>query len=92
MSYEEPRQAQQTAQIAQVNAQAEITTEDHWGDLILAERQAELQDIIDRWQVEADHGDRVGPFDPTGRSDEERSRLRLSGADIFWLVDRSGRD
>jgi hypothetical protein len=34
-----------------------------WGDPITEERCAELQDYIDRWQAETDHGERKGLFD-----------------------------
>jgi hypothetical protein len=34
-----------------------------WGDPISEERQAELQDYLDRWAAETDHGKRMGPFD-----------------------------
>jgi uncharacterized protein YjbI with pentapeptide repeats len=43
---------------------------------ISPERQAELQDYLDRWQAESDHGERKGPF----------AEVRLSGADVRWLV------
>ncbi len=54
-----------------------------WGDLISAERQAELQNILDAWNApDADHGKRRGPFDG----------IQLSGADVAWLAEQSGRD
>ncbi len=38
-----------------------------WGDRISAQRQAELQAFLDRWEHEEDHGQRRGPFDVTWR-------------------------
>ena len=60
-----------------------------WGDPISEERRAELQGMLDAWEApEADHGERKGPFDRRGLSDEERHRLLLTGADVFWLAER----
>jgi Pentapeptide repeats (8 copies) len=53
-----------------------------WGDPISSERQAELQGYLDRWQAEADHGDRNGPF----------AQVQLTGADVYWLAKRSRRN
>ena len=52
------------------------------GDQISADRQAELQRYIDRWQADAEHGERRGPFD----------RVALTGADVYWIAEQSGRD
>lgn len=60
----------------------ETTPADAWGQSISAERQAELQGYLDRWQTELDHGRRTGPFD---RSDDA-THVRLSGSDVFWLA------
>lgn len=49
---------------------------------ISSERQAELQSYLDRWQAEIDHGNRAGPYDG----------VRLTGADVEWLAEQSGRD
>src|SRR5579859_1845826 len=55
---------------------------DRWGDPISDERRRELQDMLDAWNApEADHGERKGPFDGTS----------LSGADVSWLAEQSGR-
>jgi Pentapeptide repeats (8 copies) len=54
-----------------------------WGDPIGEERQAELQGYLDRWAAETDHGERKGPFD---------EGARLTGADVSWLAEHSGRD
>jgi hypothetical protein len=59
-----------------------------WGDQISEERQAELQGYLDRWAAETDHGEREGPFDEVPRE----AGVRLTGADVFWLAKRSGRD
>jgi uncharacterized protein YjbI with pentapeptide repeats len=56
--------------------------EPKWGDSIGVERQAELQGYLDRWQAETDHGLRIGPF----------HGVRLTGADVSWLAERSGWD
>src|SRR5262245_32609216 len=63
-----------------------------WGDLISEERQRELQGYLDRWTQEGDHGERKGPFDFTGRSDEVHERLHLTGADVSWLAEQKGYD
>jgi hypothetical protein len=56
---------------------------DRWGDPISAERQDQLQAILDAWNTPgAKHGDKKGPFDQMG----------LVGADIYWLAERSGRN
>ena len=56
---------------------------DRWGDPISAERQAELQGLLDAWNAPgAYHGDRKGPF----------YDVLLTGADASWLAERSGRD
>jgi hypothetical protein len=63
-----------------------------WGDPISEDRHAELQRILNAWNApDADHSKRKGPFDRWGRSDEERGRLRLTGADVHWLVEHSER-
>jgi pentapeptide repeat protein len=48
-----------------------------WGDAIGEARKAELQALLATW--DADHGERPGPF----------ARVRLSGADVFWLAIRA---
>jgi hypothetical protein len=64
-----------------------------WGDPVREERQGELLAILDAWNAPgADHGARRGPFDPEGMNDVEGARRRLSGADVGWLADQSGRD
>src|SRR5260221_832559 len=63
-----------------------------WGDTISEERQAELQGYLDWWKAESDHGVRTGPFDRAGRSDVEQERIKLTGADVFWLAEQSGLD
>jgi uncharacterized protein YjbI with pentapeptide repeats len=63
-----------------------------WGDPISEERQAELQGYLDRWEAEKDHGERRGPFSRWGLSGEERERLQLTGADVYWLAGRSERN
>lgn len=62
---------------------------DAWGDDIAPERQVELAQRLHTWGEEADHGERKGPFDRTGLSDEERERYTLNGADVFWLAART---
>src|SRR5260221_11372319 len=79
MSDEQRRQ--QVVQVAQAEAQPAETTGDRWGDPISEERQAELQDYLDRWQAEteAEHGERKGPF----------AGVPLTGADVFYLAART---
>jgi hypothetical protein len=70
-------------------------TPDAWGQPITPKRQAELQDILNAWNApDADRGERKGPFDVGGWSydSEGRIRLHLTGADVFWLAEQSGRD
>jgi hypothetical protein len=64
-----------------VATQAAETPNNAWGQPINAQRQAELQGYVDRWQAETDHGGRKGPFD----------RIELAGADVYWLAEQSGR-
>jgi uncharacterized protein YjbI with pentapeptide repeats len=66
-----------------------------WGDPLGAERQAGLQDHLDRWETETDHGDRKGPFDHRPFAHirgTDQSELWLTGADVSWLAERGGRD
>jgi uncharacterized protein YjbI with pentapeptide repeats len=60
-----------------------------WGDSISEERQAELQSYLDRWAAETEHGERVGPFD---NHPDEFFGVPLTGADVSWLAEQSGRD
>lgn len=62
---------------------------DAWGDVISDERKAELEERLQAWEQETDHGERKGPFDSRGPSKKERAALRLSGADVFWLAART---
>jgi len=55
-----------------------------WGDPISEERQNVLRGYLDRWENEQDHGERKGPFD----SGPDRTRVPLTGADVFWLTER----
>jgi uncharacterized protein YjbI with pentapeptide repeats len=66
---------------AQISAEAPVLK---WGDPISTERQVELQEYLDRWQAETDHGEREGPFHGVG--------MRLTGADVSWLAEQSGRN
>jgi hypothetical protein len=59
-----------------------------WGDPISEERQVELQGYLDRWQAETDHGQRKGPFD----SGPGKPSELLTGADVGWLAEQSGRE
>jgi uncharacterized protein YjbI with pentapeptide repeats len=94
MSDEQAQHEQQATQTAvsegdsSVSAEPGMTDEHRWGDPIPPERQAELQSYLDRWQAETDHGQRKGPFDggPAERG------MTLTGADVSWLAERSGRD
>jgi Pentapeptide repeats (8 copies) len=63
-----------------------------WGYPISRERKAELQGYLDQWEVKADHGRRWGPFDQSHERINLMPHLRLTGADVYWLAARSGRD
>jgi uncharacterized protein YjbI with pentapeptide repeats len=41
-----------------------------------------LQDYLDRWAAETDHGGRKGPLE----YEEDSTELELTGADVFWLA------
>jgi len=51
-----------------------------WGDPINVARKAQLQVYLDRWETEADHGERKGPFHD----------VDLTGADAYWLARMTG--
>jgi hypothetical protein len=54
-----------------------------WGQPIEDDRKRELQGMLDAWNAPgADHGDRRSPFDG----------VKLTGADVGWLAEQSGRD
>lgn len=52
---------------------------DAWGEAISPERQAALEQRLQAWEREADHGERKGPLDG----------VALTGADVFWLAVRT---
>ena len=53
-----------------------------WGDPITPERQAELQSILDAWSApDGGHGEQTGPFQD----------VQLTGAEVCWLAEQSGR-
>ena len=56
-----------------------------WGDPVSAERQAELQGYLDRWEAGADEDERIGPFD----AGPDTKILRLTGAEVSWLAAHS---
>jgi uncharacterized protein YjbI with pentapeptide repeats len=56
-----------------------------WGDDIREERKAELEQRLQAWEREADHGERKGPFVYA----PGEFNLRLTGADVFWLAART---
>jgi hypothetical protein len=53
---------------------------DEYGQPISDDRQRLLQQRLDAWATEASH-DLIGPYDS----------VALTGADVFWLAERSGR-
>jgi Pentapeptide repeats (8 copies) len=55
---------------------------DAYGQPISEGRQAELQRYLDQWAAETDHGERKGPLDG----------IILTGSDVSWLADQSGRN
>jgi uncharacterized protein YjbI with pentapeptide repeats len=58
-----------------------------YGTPISAMRQADLQGYLDHWQMEIGRDKRRGPFD----SSENGVDVQLTGADVFWLANQSGR-
>lgn len=52
---------------------------DAWGDDITDERKTTLEDLLRAWELQADHGDAMGAYE----------RVKLTGADVFWLAARS---
>jgi hypothetical protein len=74
------------ATTAPVTTQETKTPSDAYGQPISEERQAELQGYLDRWQAEADHGERQGPFD----HGPYMKGVWLTGADVSWLAEQSG--
>src|SRR5579884_2411910 len=55
-----------------------------WGDPISEKRQAELRGYLGTWDSEPDDSARKSPFD---KQPGERSGVKLSGADVYWLVE-----
>jgi hypothetical protein len=54
-----------------------------WGQPISEERQRELAGMLAAWDAPgAKHGERKGPFDS----------VRLTGAEVAWLAEKSVRD
>jgi len=49
--------------------------ENSWGTDPTKQRQTKLEEMLHEWEMESNHGDRLGPF--AGKA--------LSGADAFWL-------
>jgi len=79
MSDEQTSEQPVTTQVATQEKQA---PSDAWGQPISEERQVELQGYLVRWQAEKNHGVGKGPFD----------QVPLTGADVYWLAEQSGRD
>jgi hypothetical protein len=73
---------QQSKPITTTVTAAATSLRDAWGEPISAQRQAELQGYLDQWQAETDHGERKGPF----------NSIVLTGADVSWLIEQSGRN
>jgi hypothetical protein len=57
-----------------------------WGDAISEDRQVDLR-ARSAWAAATNHGQRQGPFDVRDLDvyDDERMRLRLTGANVAWL-------
>ncbi len=58
---------------------------DAWGDDISEERKAYLEQRLQAWEQEANHGKRKGPFD----DGPDEIGVPLTGADVFWLAART---
>src|SRR5262245_44170996 len=50
-----------------------------WGESITKRKASYLEDRLQVWELEDDHGSRKGPFESTS----------LTGADVFWLAARA---
>lgn len=73
----------QPALVAETASPPEQGETPRWGEAITAERQSELQSMLDAWNApDADHGARNGPFDG----------ISLTGSDVSWLAEQIGRD
>jgi len=59
-----------------------------WGDPISEERQAELQSYLDRWEAKTDHDEDRGKWRGPFSRAADGTRLRLTGADVFWLAEQ----
>jgi hypothetical protein len=81
---EPSEQPQARATVASEPTVVPAMTEEHrWGEPITPAQQAELREMLEAWQaLGADHGERAGPFEG----------VRLTGAEVGWLADHSGRD
>jgi hypothetical protein len=101
MSGEQSQQSSATT----ASAEPAMTEEHRWGEPISAERQAELQAVLDAWNASgADHGGRPGPFAvgrlaamlltalaaDHGNQAGPSAVRRLTGADVSWLAEQSG--
>jgi hypothetical protein len=65
----------------QDETETEQQPQNRWGAPISDARKAELQAILDAWDApDANHGDRMGPFDG----------IVLGGGDVFWLDQQMG--
>jgi uncharacterized protein YjbI with pentapeptide repeats len=69
---------EQPEAVAEELAFSELKQGNAWGESVTKRRAVELEGTLSEWQQERDHGERRGPFDG----------IRLSGADVFWLVAR----
>lgn len=72
------------------------TTRDCWGDPISDERKAELDARMQAWETLTDRRGRIGPFEEVNANADDGwlgasgfRRVRLSGADVFWLTMRA---
>ncbi len=61
----------------------DVKVGDAWGESITTGRAFELDEMLQAWEQEADHGERKGPFHQQG------SGPQLTGADVFWLAART---
>lgn len=62
---------------------------DAWGDDISDERKAYLEQRLQAWEQEAEHGEQKGPFDARLGFDYDGPKGILTGADVFWLAARA---
>jgi Pentapeptide repeats (8 copies) len=78
--------------MSEQQGQAQPEKQAVYGLPISDQRRAQLQGYLDRWEQGTEHGERRGPFDKQIIKAGELFGVNLSGADVSWLAEQSGRD